>query len=192
MKRPKSPIELDKPSETAGLPFGGGGGGRAPSTAGLAKLIEDTPEASPEVAPVTDEFPTPSQQNADALFEARVVRASDAIPDTSAEATSRSWVERIADSDWSGNQGPREQGRFLWQEQLNQAAESDTISRTVAPVLGFGAAAGEHAFAASQDAASPQNILLDSDALGALAAEASPEIDMGGFGDGDDRGDSGE
>lgn len=198
MRRPKSPIELDKPSEAAGLPFGGGGGGRAPSTAGLAKLIEDTPGASPEIAPVTEEILPPSQQNADALLEERVGRASNAIPETSAEAPSRSWVERIADSEWSGNQGPREQGRLQWQEQLNQAAENDSISRVAAPVLGFSAAESDHVFAASPDApsnpspASPQNILLDADTLAALAADPSPELDMGGFGDGSDGGDGGE
>lgn len=198
MKRPRSPLELDKPVETAGLPVGGGGGGRTPSIAGLARLIDDTPGASPEVAPVTEEIPPPSQQNADALLEARVSRVDDAIPQTSAEAPSRSWVERIADSEWSGNQGPREQGRFQWQEQLHQAAENDSISRVAAPVLGFSAAESDRVLAASPDApsnaslTSPQNILLDADALAALAAEPSPELDMGGFGDGSDGGDGGE
>ena len=193
MKRPKSPIELDKPAETAGLPVGGGGG-RTPSIAGLARLIDDTPEA----APLAEEIPPPSQQNADALLEARVSRVDDAIPQTSAEAPSRSWVERIADSEWTGNQGPREQGRFQWQEQLHQAAENDSISRMAAPVLGLSLAESDHVLAASPRApsnaspASPQNILLDADALAALATEPSPELDIGGFGDGGDGGDGGE
>ncbi|MBX3396456.1 MAG: hypothetical protein KF841_13920 [Phycisphaerae bacterium] len=166
MKPPKQKLP-DKPFEE-NSPVGGGGGGGA-SLTGIRNLLMNSPteaaSATPEIASEVA-IETPSQLTDMESLQVRVEgiespsnigpeATADSMSATSESASQGTWAERVSESEWNGDQGPREQGRFPWQQRIEQDVGDDSISRGVAPALGIGSAMlGSEALAAQQDQSS--------------------------------------